>query len=252
MITPHLEKLILSGNASYNTFVIGGSEKSILNVAKNRFIVITDITYFHQLNLNGTPLDPIENGSALNQILGPQDLVLFLTNRLNTQLRVFSRKSNNLFIYRNNINVTSIVTGPHEESYLITTNGQTHLNTFLIHEDDISFSFSKVGENSTIVTGISPAESIGNLPPFDYGLQGQGGSPLSVRLKTQFTDSLLLQNVPAGNKYKAVPNAFSYEFQNEVNSATIIDNVENASAYPLLLVGYVEVNGTPTNIGATL
>jgi hypothetical protein len=83
-------------------------------------------------------------------------------------------------------------------------------------------------------------------------LQGQGGVPLSVRLKTQFTDSGLLQNVPAGNKYKQVPPSFSFEFQNEVNGATIIDNIENASAYPLLLVGYVEINGTPTNIGATL
>ena len=253
MITPHLEKLILSGNASYNTFVIGGSEKSILNVAKNRFIIITDITYFHQLNLPFDPLDPGDPGSAYNQVLEPARVVAFLTNRLNTQLRVFSRKSNNLFIYRNNINITSLGgAGPHDENYLLTTNGQTHLNTFLIHEDDISFSFSKVGENSTIVTGISPAESIGNLPPFDYGLQGQGGVPLSVRLKTKFTDSILLQNVPAGNKYKQVPPSFSYEFQNEINPATIIDNVENASAYPLVLVGYVEINGTPTNVGATL
>jgi hypothetical protein len=252
MITPHLEKLILSGNASYNTFVIGGSEKSILNVAKNRFVIITDITYFHQLNLPFDPLDPGDPGSALNQIFNNTSLVDFLTNRLNTQLRVFSRKSNNLFIYRNNINVTSIGgAGPHDDNFLITTNGQTHLNTFLIHEDDISFSFSKVGENTTIVTGVSPAESIGNAPPFDYGLQGQTGA-LFVREKTRFTDSIVMQNVPAGNKYKAVPNAFSYEFQNEVNPATIIDNVENASAYPLLLVGYVEVNGTPTNIGATL
>lgn len=255
MITPHLEKLILSGNASYNTFVIGGSEKSILNVAKNRFVVITDITYFHQLNLNGDPEDPSLNGSALNQVFTSLSLIDYLTNRLNTQLRIFSRKSNNLFLYRNNINITQLPRSfdPFaEDQFLVTTNGQTHLNTFLIHEDDISFTFSKVGENSTLVTGISPPESIGNLPPFDYGLQGQGGLPLSVRLKTKLTDSVLMQNVPAGNKYKQLPPSFSFEFQNEVNPATIIDNVENASAYPLLLVGYVEVNGTPTNIGATL
>ena len=51
MITPHLEKLILCGKASYNTFVIGGSEKCILNVDNDRFIIITDIIYFSQLNL---------------------------------------------------------------------------------------------------------------------------------------------------------------------------------------------------------
>ena len=94
MITPHLEKLILTGNASYNTFVIGGSEKSILNVAKNRFVVITDITYFHQLNL--------DEGSG--NVLSIFDINLFLQTSLNTQLRVFSRKSNNLFMFRNNVN----------------------------------------------------------------------------------------------------------------------------------------------------
>ena len=252
MITPHLEKLILSGNASYNTFVIGGSEKSILNVAKNRFVIITDITYFHQLNLPFDPFDPGDPGNAKNQIFDDVSLNDFLTTRLNTQLRIFSRKSNNLFLYRNNINITPLNDPTTiRPQYLATTNGQTHLNTFLIHEDDISFSFSKVGENNSIVVGVSPAESIGNAPPFDYGLQGQTGA-LFVREKTRFTDSIVMQNVPAGNKYKLVPPAFSYEFQNEVNPATIIDNVENASAYPLLLVGYVEVNGTPTNIGATL
>ena len=133
MITPHLEKLILSGNASYNTFVIGGSEKSILNVAKNRFVVITDITYFHQLNLNGDPLDPTLNGSALNQVFTSLNLIDYLTNRLNTQLRVFSRKSNNLFLYRNNVNITQLPRSfdPFaEDQFLVTTNGQTFKHFF--------------------------------------------------------------------------------------------------------------------------
>ncbi len=52
MLTPILEKLILSGKASYNTFVVGGSEKHILNVENDRFIIITDLLYFHEVNLN--------------------------------------------------------------------------------------------------------------------------------------------------------------------------------------------------------
>lgn len=242
MITPHLEKLILSGNASYNTFVIGGSEKSILNVAKNRFVVITDITYFHQLNL--------DEGSA--NILSVFDLNLFLQTSLNTQLRVFSRKSNNLFMFRNSVNFETVNARAVEDlEYIVTANGETHLNTYLIHEDDISFTFSKVGENERISVNISPPESIGNAPPFDYGLQGQF-LPLPVAVKTRFIESLNLQNVPAGNKYKLLPPSFSYEFCNEVNNTTKLNNLENPSAYPIVLVGYVEVNGTPTNIGATL
>ena len=242
MITPHLEKLILTGNASYNTFVIGGSEKSILNVAKNRFVVITDITYFHQLNL--------DEGSA--NVLSIFDINLFLQTSLNTQLRVFSRKSNNLFMFRNNVNFETVNARAVEDlEFIVTANGQTHLNTFLIHEDDISFTFSKVGENERISVNISPPESIGNAPPFDYGLEGQL-LPLPVAVKTKFIESTVLRNIPAGNKYKQLSNSFSFEFSNEVNSNTQLKNLENPSAYPIVLVGYVEVNGTPTNIGATL
>jgi hypothetical protein len=45
MITPHLEKLILCGKAFFKTFVAGG-DKHTLSFGNDRFIIITDITYF--------------------------------------------------------------------------------------------------------------------------------------------------------------------------------------------------------------
>ena len=51
MLTPHLEKLILCGKAAYNTLSIGGSQKTIFNVAKDRYIIITDINKFRKVNI---------------------------------------------------------------------------------------------------------------------------------------------------------------------------------------------------------
>lgn len=56
MLTPHLEKLILCGKASYNTLSIGGSQKTIFNVAKDRYIIITDLTIFNHLDFRSIEL----------------------------------------------------------------------------------------------------------------------------------------------------------------------------------------------------
>jgi len=239
MITPELEKLILSGNASYNTFVIGGSDKSILNVSNNRFIVITDITYFHQVNL------PEETDNLIEY----RDLNFLLKDRLNTQLRIFSKKSNNLFLFRNMLNIERYSnSGP--LLFYVTDNGQTHLSTYLVHDQDVSFSFCSAGDQVTVVNGFSPAESIGFAPPFDFGLQGQPGA-LIVPQVTKFNLSNT-RCVPAGNKYKVPLVTQSFEFMTDFNAGNKLQNLDNASAYPIVLVGYVEINGSPTNIGATL
>jgi hypothetical protein len=238
MITPALEKLILTGKASYNTFVIGGSEKSILNVSNNRFIIITDITYFHQVNLP-------DNVNTISET----ELRLLLSTRLNTQLRIFSKKSNNLFLFRNflNINASQLEVG----DFIVTANGQTHLSTYLVHDQDVSFSFCTAGDQSVLVSATSPSKSIGFPPPFDYGLDGQTGA-ISVAKETRFAAGQATRSVPAGNQYENLPLKHSFEFTRDFNISSRLRNLESASAYPIVLVGYVEINGTPTNVGATL
>jgi hypothetical protein len=36
----------VQGKAQFKTFVAGGSERHVLNIENDRFIIITDITYF--------------------------------------------------------------------------------------------------------------------------------------------------------------------------------------------------------------
>lgn len=234
MITPILEKLILSGKASYNTHVIGGAEKCILGVDNDRFIIITDLTYFSQLNL------PTDDSN-----IGMSDLQLNkLMAVLNTQLKIFSKKSNNTFLFRNQI-MCSIKTVGFNNVFPI---GSVKLDTFLIHDDDVSFTWSKNGDNLSIVDGISPSKSIGSAPPFDYGLEGQPGA---VIVRTISGDGLF-NNIPSG-KFNLTDNKpESLELMFAVNASTQLTNLSDTVSYPILNVGYVEILGNPTNISATL
>lgn len=235
MITPYLEKLILCGKASYNTHVIGGSEKCILNVANDRFIIITDLTYFSQLNL--------ESGGSN---LGMTELQLSnLNKKLNTQCKIFSRKSNNTFLFRNQLSIATNIGSTLHDVFPI---GSVKLDTFLVHDQDVSFTFSTDYANAAIVTALSPSKSIGSPPPFDYGLEGQFGA-IAVRT---VTGSTVLQSVAAGKEILASQPAGSLEFMFPVIAATQLKNCELSTTYPILNVGYVEILGNPTNIGATL
>lgn len=234
MITPHLEKLILTGKASYNTHVIGGSEKCILNVDNDRFIIITDLTYFSQLNLGR--LDSNLNMNATQ--------FADLNKQLNTQCRIFSRKSNNSFLFRNQINFNY---DPVNLVYNVFPIGSVKLDTFLIHDQDVSFTFSKDTVNTNINTGFSPSKSIGFPPPFDYGVEGQTG----VRNVRRVTGDVQLSSVSAGNLFLAGFPTGNLEFGFPVNAVTQLANLDRSTTYPILLVGFVEILGNPTNIGGT-
>ena len=242
MLTATLEKLILSGNATYNTFVIGGTEKHILNVPSNRFIVITDITYFSQLNTKGGEF--IFN---LDQILE------FERESLNTQLKVFSNKSNNHFIFRNNISIASYVdplSPLRQQKYLCQPFGSTKLDTFLIHESDVSFSFSIAGENLAQLVAATPVKSIAYPPPFDYG---KGATAINVKLVGNSSVAPNFYTAPVGTVQKFVTNeANALQLMFPIDSNTQIQDTDSPNAYPLALISYVEINGNPTNISATL
>jgi len=242
MLTATLEKLILSGNATYNTFVIGGTEKHILNVPSNRFIVITDITYFSQLNT--------KNGLF---ILNKAQLTELEEELLNTQLKVFSNKSNNHFIFRNNIGVAPYYDEdftPVELKFICTPFGSTKLDTFLIHESDVSFSFSYAGKNLAQLVAATPVKSIAYPPPLDYG---KGATAINVKLVGNSNPTGNFYTAPVGTVQKFVVNeANCLQLMFPIDTNTKIKDTEFPSAYPLALISYVEINGNPTNISATL
>lgn len=226
MITPALEKLILCGKASFNTYVIGGAEKYVLNVDSDRFVIITGITYFNRIQ-----------GPSIGE---KPDLEISIDNCI-TQLRVFSTKSNNLFTFRDNFTVNT--TGP--GAFVITPIGSTQIDTYLVHDRDISFTFAAGGIRTTTV-GNFPDNTPANYPPFDYG---NGTDPRALPIVLTSTDLGLtsvptgLNNIPAGG--------FTSEFTIPVSAANY-PTVKEPINYPLIHVQYVEILGNPTNIGATL
>lgn len=241
MLTPTLEKLVLSGNATYNTFVVGGTEKHILNVPSNRFIIITDITYFSQLQTSDGNAH-ITRNQIENELL-PQ---------LNTQLKVFSNKSVNNFVFRNNFNIapTSFLPGANANNFFfVTPTGSVKLDTYLIHESDVSFTFSLAKGEVDVLRDKTPVKSIAYPPPFDYG---KGDAALDVRLIGQDSD-YRFQNTVAGTVQPFIDGkANSLQLQFPIGAATALQNIDTPVAYPIVLISYVEIYGNPTNVSATL
>ena len=233
MLSPTLEKLILCGKASYNTFVAGGSQKHILNVKNDRFIIITDLTYFSGIN-------------TANRNLGlSADELKILVKNFNTQLRIFSNKSFNQYVFRNQLNVVPNLNGTLHDVWPV---GSVKLDTYLIHESDVSFTFSYAGSRALIDLGNTEADSIAFAPPYDYGKDGQAGV-LPVRLKGN-AGTMKTSN---SGQNKVDPNdQIDLQLSFPVDASTNILGLDNAVCYPILQIGYVEILGNPTNISATM
>lgn len=237
MLTAALEKLILCGKANYNTFVVGGSQKNILNVQNDRFIIITDLTYYCSVNLGNKALD-----AGVAQI---NDL---FNNHLNTQLKIFSTKSQNSFLFRNNVLIQPINAA--FTSFNLSPSGNVKLDTYLIHESDVSFTFSYAGARRSVLNGVTKSESIAFPPPFDYGKDGQLGA-LNVE-KVTADGFLSLSTLNGGQLEITGGNPENLELSFPVDSNYEYTNVFPSFAQPIVQVGYVEILGNPTNISATL
>lgn len=236
MLTPALEKLVLCGKASYNTFVAGGSQKHILNVKNDRFIIITDLTYYCSVNI------PRANEASVAMI---NDLI---TNHLNTQLKIFSTKSQNSFLFRNNVLIQPI--NSTYTTFNVTPSGNVKLDTYLIHESDVSFTFSYAGQRRSVLNGITKSESIAFAPPFDYGKDGQPGAINVEKITADGFNSLSTLNGGQLEITGGQPENLELSFPVDTNY--VYTNVLQAYAHPIVQVGYVEILGNPTNISATL
>lgn len=237
MLTPILEKLILCGKASFNTFVAGASEKSVLFVDNDRFIIITGLTYF-----------PMINGKTTNLTAAEFEAIV----QKNTQLKIFSEKSNNNFIFRNALNVAEIRESG-EPRFTLTPGAPIKLDTFLIHDNSVSFSFSYAMDVVDLVRSITPAESVGFPIPIDYGKLGQNALP--VREIGSTVNAVTPVQIYSGGQFsnKGLGNGFTeLVYPVDVNTAIPVANLNKAFNYPLLLVDYVEILGNPTNISSTI
>jgi hypothetical protein len=229
MVTPCLEKLILNGKASYKTFVAGGSSKNILEVGVNRWIVITDFVYF--------PFLPSDALTPSSSYIDPASLDGFNL----TQMNIFSNKSFNAYVFKNSFNHCQDKTN---ETY-ITPGAPIQIDTFLTHEQDVSFTFLKENPSAAALTttdlGNSPTGVKNLKPPLDYGGDGLAGS-ITVPRRRDF--GAIAQIRPLGTSIAATVNPNFSQLQLPVDALTDIKADLGASiSYPVVNVGYVEIFG---------
>jgi hypothetical protein len=232
MLTPALEKLILCGKASFNTFTIGGSEKSILNVAKGTFIIITDINIQHHL----------DNRTIL---ISDANFDTFMKEKMLTQLCVFSDRSFNHFVIRNEFN---FVRNDANGNFHVLPAGQTKLDTYLIHNSDVAFNWILSASNLPAF-GVTPAESVGRPIPFDYGADGQRFQNIVLNNTLNILTPWIINQGGTATQTNATS---TNQLQFPVDADTTPDNFNNSFGYPIANINYIEIYEEINNISATL
>lgn len=233
MITPKLEALIWEGRAFYKTYIAGGVERSTLKIDNDRFIIITDITYFSTLPAEQ---DPEFSNNTHTTIYA---------NGQQTQLTVLGEKGINRFMFRNGY---SAIGTANSKDYRLLPLGSTLINTYILHTTEVSFTFSFGGNALANFSGLVPAESEAAYPPpTDYGRVGQPGA-IPVTTTRQFPGTAIFENT-----YINRPNAnadSSKEYSYPVDASTQITNqlTNQSPGMPFAQVSYIEVLGQPNNM----
>ena len=219
MITPKLEELILSGRAFFKTFVAGGT-KHTLTFGNDRFIIITDITYF--------AMNVPDNEGVANH---------------NTQVAIYGERGYNHFIFRNYNNTNIVNANVHGFS------SPTTIHTYLLHEQQVGFSFGNAPYFQNVNIGGANTQNPGYPPPLDYGIDGQPGifsvitSMETASGSTNIQNNFVIRPTAGANESQQLFFAFT-----DTESFTSNMIALQPAEYPLLHVNYVEVLGSANNI----
>jgi len=238
MLTSKLENLIWEGKAFPKTFCVGNTQKHVLNIQPDRFIIITDILYFpffagynQEINLD------VSFGNILDWVK---------KNHISTQLTILGEKNFNRFQFRNNVN---FVFDDQDLTYLPIPGQPTFLNTYLIHTTGVSFTFS-FGSPWNNLNGNTLPESTGFSAPIDYGKDGDSDVFPVTQIGDLSTADFTFTNYYGRNDIPANFPA-TQELAYSVDSTTNItsDLRPYGNSHPILQVSYVEILGSPNNIG---
>jgi hypothetical protein len=236
MITPKLESLIWEGRAFFKTYIAGGVERSTLKIDNDRFIIITDITYFSTLPAKADP------DFKFN------DLGTVYTNGQNTQLTVLGEKGINRFMFRNGYTAVGTKGSTSNDDYRLLPIGSHLINTYLLHTTEVTFTFSFGGNSLATFVGNVPAESEAAYPPpTDYGRVGQPGA-VPVVTSRQFPGTAVFENTYINRPAATVDSSKEYSYP--VDATTQIDNIftQSSPGMPYAQVCYIEILGQPNNM----
>jgi len=232
MLTPKLEELIWCGKATFKTFVAGGSQRNTLEIENDRFIIITDITYF---NTGSFPenIEANENTWTNLQLQG-----------MNTQLTVLGERGVNRFLFRN-----SFVSVDKGASTHLSPIGHTLINTYLLHTTEVGFAFSFAQDMIGNVNAVLSANNYALSSPTDYGRLGLTGAiAVSERMNPNGA-AVYEDNFNAKTNTPGVNTSNELSFPVDTVNNIPDTNRINSWAYPIAHINYVEILGLPNNIG---
>jgi len=237
MLTSKLEDLIWKGKAFPKTFCVGGTQKHVLNIQPDRFIIITDILYF--------PFFAYELREGSSKVTWEQIDQWIRFNYISTQLTILGEKNFNRFQFRNNIYFNAIT--PENNTFLAIPGSATHLDTYLIHTTGVSFSFS-LGNILSPTDGNTLAESVAFNSPADYGKDGDTDIIPTTQINLIQSDNDFFNYVsrPVVNGENAT-NELAYPVDGGTNIPSYFRQYGNQ--HPILQVSYIEILGQPDNIG---
>ena len=223
MVTPQLEKLILCGRAFFKTFVAGG-DKHTLTFGNDRFIIITDITYFpmNVVSVNG-------GGSKVENH--------------NTQVAIYGERGYNHYIFRNYNESTTGGGGEKVKDFC----SPVTIHTFLVHEQQVGFSFCNAPYFTNISTGLANNENPGYAPPIEFGIDGQPGA-VPVKVTMDAIGFAPIQNNFTTRPATGIVESQQLLFPFDSSNQFAVGELNGNSEYPLMLVNYVEVLGSANNI----
>tara|TARA_R110000868_G_scaffold173571_1_gene409746 strand:- start:521 stop:1210 length:690 start_codon:yes stop_codon:yes gene_type:complete len=228
MLTTKLEELILKGRAFFRTAVIAGTQKATINIDDDRFIIITDVTYFPGFYVPSTAPDTY-----------PSELSDFTS-----QFMIYGNRGFNNFVARTKLDfIGKTLQG--NQVYVPTNHIRYDL--YLLHTDQVGFSFTKGGD-ITPTNFVAPANNPGYAPPMDYGRVGDAGAlPTSSTTPITTPTGRLVNNTTRPGS--GTNNAETFILPVDGQTRILATEMHNTNNYPILHVNYVEILGLPNNLG---
>lgn len=239
MLTSKLEDLIWKGKAFPKTFCVGGTQKHVIDIQQDRFIIITDILYF-PFYANNDPETPTTYTTI------PELDSWIKSNRISTQLTILGEKNFNRFQFRNNVNFVPL--DPSLQSFYPIPQTPIHLDTYLIHTTGVSFTFS-FGVPLSATDGGTLASSVAFSNPVDYGKLGDTVVDNTTQVNDVSTGTIFENYV--SRIAPAIGDATTNELAYPVDTGTnITSNLRKfGNNHPIVQVSYIEILGQPNNIG---
>ena len=158
----------------------------------------------------------------------------------NTQVAIYGERGYNHFIFRN-FNNTNV-----NNANIHGFCSPTTINLYLLHEQQVGFSFCNASQFQNISTGVANTENPAYQPPIEYGKDGQPGAVPTI-LTMDSAGATPIQNNfttrPAPGLNESQQLLFPFDSFNRFG-----DGLDQNQEYPILLVNYVEVLGQANNI----